>query len=300
MSIEDLNARFGIADVAEFVTGPGGQVQLRVNNNASEALISLHGGQVLSFVPRSSGVDMFFLSTKALYAEGKAIKGGVPLCWPWFGADPENRGRPAHGFARNTVWQVASVEACSSHLSRVVLQLNDNAQTRTLWPYSFTVDLAIEIGESLDLTLTTYNTGDSVFSITQALHTYFSVDAIEQVSVTGLDGLDYLDKVLGFAEQRQTGEVRFAAEVDRIYQGVTGDLTIDDRAGDRRIRISSRNSHTAVVWNPWQEVASRMSDLAPGDYRRFVCVETANAGNEIIDVAPGQAFSLGVRYLGTT
>lgn len=218
MSIEDLNTRFGIAGVAEFITGPGNQVQLRISNDAATALISLHGGQVLSFIPRSSGTDMLFLSTKALYAEGKAIKGGIPVCWPWFGADPEKRGRPAHGFARNTAWQVMSVEARSSHLSRVVLQLRDDAQSRTLWPYPFTLDLAIEIGESLDLTLTTRNTGDSVFPITQALHTYFSVDAIEQVSVTGLDGLDYLDKVLGFAEQRQAGEVGFTAEVDRIYQ----------------------------------------------------------------------------------
>lgn len=296
MSIENLNQRFGIAGVATFNAGPAGQVQLHIRNEAATSLISLHGAQVLSFIPHSSGIDLLFLSDKATYAEDKAIKGGIPVCWPWFGADPEDRGRPAHGFARTRAWQLKSLEAPASTLTRVVLQLKDDAQSHTLWPYPFVVELTIEIGETLDLALTTYNTGESAFAITQALHTYFSVGAIGNVGVTGLDGLAYLDKVLAFAERRQAGEIQFDSEVDRIYQGVANNLLIHDRARERKVRVAAHNSHTAIVWNPWREVSAAMSDLAATDYQRFVCVETANAANEIISIAPGESYSLGVCY----
>ncbi|MCB1722786.1 MAG: D-hexose-6-phosphate mutarotase [Gammaproteobacteria bacterium] len=296
MSVEDLNQAFAIAGVAEFARGPGGLPQLNVTNSSAQAVISLHGGQVLSFVPRSSGTDLLFLSTRAHYAVDKAIKGGIPLCWPWFGADPEKRGRPAHGFARTSAWSVQSVSASGPGHTQVVLELRDDATTRALWPHRFELELVIEVSDELSVALHTRNTGDATFPVTQALHTYFGVGQIDTVTVTGLEGLAYLDKVQGFSEHCQGGPVTFAGEVDRIYQGVAGDLQIHDQTRGRIVQISAGNSHTAVVWNPWSAVNATMSDLEPEDFRRFVCVETANAGNEIICVAPGAACSLSARY----
>jgi glucose-6-phosphate 1-epimerase len=144
--------------------------------------------------------------------------------------------------------------------------------------------------------LITQNTGNQAFEITQALHTYFKVGDIKQVSVQGLDGCPYLDKVDGGAEKQQTGEITISEEVDRVYTNVPARLVIDDAALGRQIQIQSTGSKTAIVWNPWSEISAKMADLGDQDYERFVCVETANAADDIITVKPGETVQLTAQY----
>lgn len=297
MTIEQLNAQFGITDQLKFVVGKGGLPMILVNSIKAKALISIHAGQVLSFKPSNESEDVMFLSEKAYYQDGKAIKGGAPICWPWFGADPEGKGRPGHGFMRNRPWNVVTTEALGDADIKVTLGLDDTPETQAIWPHAFNLWQEIIIGDSLNLSLITRNTGTEKFSITQAFHTYFKIGDISRVKVLGLAGCDYLDKVGGSSVQKhQSGDVTIDAEVDRIYLNVANTLTIDDGALKRRIQITSQGSKTAVVWNPWEKIAKEMADLEDSDYQRLLCVETTNAADDVVEVAPGGECQLTANY----
>lgn len=295
MDIATLNTRLGRGDRIAFEAGRGGLPMLRIHNAAASALISLYGGQVLSYRPHADD-DLLFLSELAFYEEGRAIKGGIPICWPWFGADPEGRGRPAHGFARNRLWTAVAAEEPTEGLTRVVLRLQDDAESQALWPHAFELTLEVEIGSTLVVRLATRNTGREAITITQALHTYLAVRDIGQVRVTGLDGCEYLDKVLGLSRHHQQGPIAFTGEVDRIVLATPSRCAVDDAASPRRVLIDADGSQTTVVWNPWQEIAAASADLADDDYRRFVCVETANAADEVITLASGATHRMAAEY----
>ncbi len=296
MSIEQLNEKYAIEGQLEFVEGKGGLALARVDNGRASALISVYAGQVLSFRPAGHPADLLFVSEEAYYQEGKAIKGGIPICWPWFGPDPDDRGRAAHGFVRNRYWDVRASESLADGDTRITLGLADNEETRNIWQGAFDLSLAVTVGNDLKAELVTRNTGDEPFIITQALHSYFNVGAIEKVAVHGLEGSKYLDKAGDGSCKTQSGAIVFEAEVDRIYLDVKPELVIRDEALGRRIVITSSGSNTAVVWNPWADIAASMGDLRDDDYRRFVCVETANAANDMIEVKPGAEYRLGVNF----
>lgn len=296
MHPDTLNARYALGDRLKFVTGHGGLLNAVIDNDLAVATISLYAGQVLSWRPKSTPHDVLFLSEKAWYAAGKAIKGGIPVCWPWFGPDPQGQGRPAHGFARTSEWDVAGTAQLENGTTRLVLVLSLNQETRALWPGEIEARLEIDIGDTLRLALTTHNGAATPVEVSQALHTYFAVGDIAQTTVRGLDGTTYLDKVDGGKEKVQSGDLAITTEVDRIYTGVNRDLEIHDAACRRVIHIRAEGSHSAVVWNPWQAIAARMADLDDADYLRMLCVETANAGPDVINLPGGGRHTLVAEY----
>lgn len=296
MNTEQLNTEYAIPGQLKFIQGGGGLPFIEVTTANSSALISVYAGQVLSFRPAGEVDDLMFLSEKAYYQTGKAIKGGAPVCWPWFGADPQGLGRPAHGFVRNRMWNVVATEITVSGSIRVILGLEDTPETIEIWPQSFTLMLEITVGRSLNLELVTRNTGAQLFPVTQAFHTYFKVGDISQVSVSGLEDTDYIDKVDNSALKKQIGPVVINEEVDRIYLGVRDELVINDIALNRRIRIRSGGSKTAVVWNPWAKISADMADLQDNDYRNLLCAETTNAATDVVEVSPGRESRLVVNY----
>lgn len=287
---------YEIENELQFVEIEHGFTYIEINNAKAHATISTYSGQVLSFRPKSQKDDLLFVSDKAYYEDGKAIKGGIPVCWPWFGADPEDRGGPAHGFVRNRQWEVTGSESLVDGSTKVVMGMADSDVTREIWPHPFKLSIEITVGDSLKVALVTQNTGNESVTISQALHTYFYVGDIGEVRVQGLDGIEYLDKVDEYAEKTQSGSVTIDGEVDRIYTGVTGELVIDDESLGRKIRIASRGCSTAVVWNPWIEIAASMGDLNDDDYRKMICVETANAGPETVEIAAGSEYRLEAEY----
>ncbi len=296
MSIDQLNTDYGIAGHLTFASGNGGFPMIHIDNGQAKALISVYSGQVLSFQPATETADLIFLSDKAYYAEGKAIKGGVPICWPWFGPDPEGLGRPAHGFVRNRLWNVVNTETTPDGATQVTLGLKDTEETRAIWPQAFELAIVITIGTTLTVELITRNLGDKAFPLTQAFHTYFLVGDINRVQVLGLENSQYLDKVDGGVEKTQVGAVVAVGEVDRIYFDVTNEFVIDDSALNRRIRIKSSGSKSAVVWNPWVTISKNMADLEDTDYQRLICVETTNAATDIVEVPAHGEFSLQAIY----
>lgn len=296
MNIEQLNNDHGIAGQLKFIEGNGGLPMIKINHSKANALISIHAGQVLSFQPVNEPEDLMFLSEKAYYQSGKAIKGGAPVCWPWFGPDPEDLGRPGHGFVRNRAWNVISTATTTDGDIIVTLGLENTVETEGIWPNSFVLTQEITIGESLNLALITHNTGNKAFPITQAFHTYFKIGDINQVSVLGLEDCHYIDKTDNSADKQQVGAISINGEVDRIYLDVKDQMVIDDAALKRRIRITSKGNKTAVVWNPWAKISSEMADLQDNDYQRLLCVETTNAATDIVQVEPGTSCQLVANY----
>lgn len=298
MDIDTLNAEYGIPGTLRLTPGRGGLPMIEIESALASALISLHAGQVLSYRPASAAQDLLFLSERAYFEPGKAIKGGVPICWPWFGADPEGRGRPAHGFVRSMPWTLLATRSLESGAIRVTLGIAHDEATRALWSHRFNLALEVTVGESLGVELITRNLEDRPFTITQALHTYFHVGDATRARVLGLAGCPYIDKsAMGYdAVITQEGPVTISGEVNRIYQSVPEVLHVEDPALGRRLRIQSRNSATCIVWNPWVETARAMADLDDEDYRIMLCVETANAADEVVEVPPGGEARLAADY----
>jgi glucose-6-phosphate 1-epimerase len=296
MNIEQLNSDYEIRDQLEFVETEHGFVLCEINNAMAHATICTYSGQVLSYRPKTEAEDLLFVSESAYYETGKAIKGGVPVCWPWFGPDPEQQGRPAHGFVRNRQWYVLGTESLPSGATLLRLGLADSDETHQIWPHSFHLSIDITVGKTLKIELVTQNSGNEDVTISQALHTYFRVGDISKVKVLGLEDRGYLDKVGGGEVRTQSGPVTISGEVDRIYLDVPAELVIDDAALGRKIHIKSDGCSTAVVWNPWIKVAKAMADLGDDDYKNLLCVETANAGPETVEVPAGGEYSLTAEY----
>ena len=296
MTVEQLNEDFGISGQVKVAEGKGGFPVVEISNENANAKISVYAAQVLSFKPVGETEDMMFVSEKAYYETGKATKGGIPICWPWFGPDPEGLGRASHGFVRDRLWTLLSVEAVSAGETKVRLGVTASEETEEIWPESFELVIEIVVGAELTVTLITENTGDRAFSITQAFHAYFTIGDVNKVRVLGLEGASYLDKVDGGAQKTQDGGLTVSGEVDRVYTGVGPELVIDDAALGRRIRISTAGSHTAIVWNPWKEISLKMADLSEQSYQHFICVEAANAADEVIEVLPGAEYRMQAVY----
>jgi glucose-6-phosphate 1-epimerase len=288
---QELDARFGVPGHIRFAAGQGGLTVAEISNAHANAAVALHGGHVLAFQPRGQA-PVLWVSRHAVYAPAMPIRGGIPICWPWFGPHPEDASKPAHGFARTRPWRVLETGGAPGGATTIRLGLTDDEATRALWPHPFELELALVVGARLGVTLTARNTGESAFTCGGALHSYFAVGDPAAITIVGLDGRDYLDKVDGGARKRQHGEVTIAGETDRVYLDTEETCTIVDPALGRRIAVVKSGSRTTVVWNPGAEKARRLQDFGDDEYREMVCVETANAGPDTVTLQPGASHRL--------
>ena len=290
-----LNARFGLSGQLVFREGSGGLAVVEVANNHGSATIALQGAQVMTWAPRGQA-PVIWLSRAAKFAPGKSIRGGVPVCWPWFGPHATDASLPAHGFARTVPWEVIGTQAMTDGGTRIDFRLIKSDATRALWPHSSQLECHVTVGAALEIDLVTRNTDRIAVTIGDALHTYFEVGDIRQVTIQGLEGCPYLDKMDGGQRKQQTGPVTIGAETDRIYLNSTADCLIDDPGLKRRVRIRKRGSRSTVVWNPWIEKSTKMGDFGENGYLNMVCVESANAADDVVTIAPGGEHHLWVRY----
>jgi glucose-6-phosphate 1-epimerase len=284
--IDALNRRFGVPDVVEVVAGNGGLAKVRVTAAAGAADVYLHGAQVTSWRP-ADGEEVLFLSERSNWQDGHAIRGGVPVCFPWFRAKADDPAAPAHGFVRTKEWQLESVKADGESVI-VTCATEDDASTRRWWPHAFRLVLRLSIGQVLRMELKVTNTGESPFRFEEALHTYFRVGAAEKVSVRGLDQVSYLDNVDGNRRKTQSGDVTFTAKTDNAYVDVDSAADLIDPAGRRTVRTEKVNSATTVVWNPWQDGAASLSDLGHNEWRQFACVEASNILGAAVSLGAGE------------
>ena len=288
-SLDMLNQHFGLPGALHFVNGSGDLPVAEIQTPLASARVALQGAHLLAWQP-AGAAPVIWLSQAAIFAPGQPVRGGVPVCWPWFGA---REGMPMHGFVRTRLWQVRETSLDAGGQVVIRLGLQDNADTRALWDFAFDLELVFTVGATLGMSLISRNTGDQPFTLTDALHTYFCVADIERIAVQGLNGCDYLDKVQAFARARQSGPVEFTGETDRIYIATTADCVIEDRVAQRSIRVSKSGSSSTVVWNPWRDKV--FADMAAGEYQQMLCVETCNAGPDQITLAPGQSHTLSAR-----
>lgn len=291
--IEGLNRRFGIEGLARVVAGKGELPMVQIASSLGSAEMYLHGAHVASWRPAGEE-DVLFVSEHSEWASGKAIRGGIPICLPWFGPKADDPAAPKHGFARTREWRLDSLTALDDDGVSLVCVLKDDASTHALWPHPFCAAYRVTVGRSLRLELTVINTGPSALRFEEALHTYFRVGNVEQVRVQGLDGTAYLDKNDEFREKLQADELRFQGPVDRVYLQATGPTEAIDPSMHRRLRTEKLNSATTVVWNPWEQGAEAIADFGNDEWRKMVCVEASNVGDAAILLEPGGEHSLRV------
>jgi len=296
LDVAALNAQFGIPGQVSFREQCPDFVVVDVTNTQAMATIALQGAQLLTWAPRGQPA-VVWQSPEARFVNGKSVRGGVPVCWPWFGPHPSEAALPAHGCARTVPWEItASAARESAGATHLEFRFPHSDATRKLWPHASELELHIDVGAALEMELITRNTGTQAFTLGQALHTYFAVGDIRQVEVQGLDGCSCIDKVGPEQRRLQLGPVTFSGETDRIYVDTEADCLIDDPVLQRRVRVSKRGSRSTVVWNPWIDKADRLGDMGEEGYLHMLCVESTNAADDVVSVAAGGEYRLGVRY----
>jgi D-hexose-6-phosphate mutarotase len=301
---QELNERFALPGALAFNVGPGGLLFADVHGTLADATVCLQGAHLLHWRPRSQRTPVIWISGAAQYTAGKSIRGGMPICWPWFGPHVSDRTLPNHGFVRTTPWSVCASHPMEDGAIQLCLELSDSASTRAFWPHRFHLRLDLTIGEELSGVLTSTNCGTADFLLGEALHTYFELGDVATARVLGLEGCDFSDTADGATRKRQAGPIGFGAEVDRVYLATATDCTIVDPALQRRIHIAKSGSRSTVVWNPGPQKAAAIGDLGPRTpradgrpgWREMLCVESANALTDTVLLAPGAAHCLEVHY----
>jgi len=270
---------------------------LEIRHPLFTADLLLQGAQLISYAPEGEQ-NWLWLSELAEYKSGKSLRGGIPVCWPWFGNTDKNppavqaqikdiNSASAHGFARERDWHITELEEDDESIL-VILTLTDC--THSLWRSSLSVEAEFRFtGSCLSLTLTTENIDEKTVSFSQALHTYFPTADISKTRVAGFDGTTYIDTLDNWQEKQQRGDIEFREETDRIYYA---EEPVTLQTPGYQLELNTQGSSSAVVWNPWIEKAKALSQFADDAYQRMFCVETANAAADAITLAAGESHSL--------
>jgi len=251
-----------------------------------------HGAHITHWQPLGHQ-PVLHTSGAAIFAPGKPIRGGVPICHPWFG--PATLGpragdtfAPAHGIVRTLPWNCENTKQHPNGGVTITLALVSDDITRPQWPFDFTLRLQATFGRTLVMELETTNTGPSAMPLEEALHTYLAVGDVRQIKIEGLDGAEYLDKTDKLARKPQSGAISFAAETDRAYLNTTTTCRLDDPVLRRTITVAKAGSNSTVVWNPEAGRAAHLTDIGQGEWPLFACIETANISENRLNLAPGE------------
>ena len=282
----ELDRRFEIPGAVQLVEGNGGLPKVRITSGEAAGEIYLHGAHVTSWTP-AGGEEALFVSSQSHWEDGRAIRGGVPICFPWFGGKPDDPKAPAHGFVRTKAWELESISQTGDAVT-VALFTESDESTRKWWTGDFRLVHRATFGEELSLELVVTNTGKTPLRFEEALHAYLRVGNIENARVRGLDSVHYIDKTDSNRRKLQQGEIVIAAETDRVYLDTSGAIELDDPVLRRRILVTKEHSRTTVVWNPWIEKARAFPDLAADEWKEMICVETSNVSEFAVDLAPGE------------
>ena len=275
----------------------------RIRHGQAELLVAQQGAHILSY-QLAGHPPLIWLNDEAVFKTGKSIRAGVPVCWPWFGnfeRNPQsvkamrvsNQAPTAHGLVRAMDWELGGIEAEGESLNiEFLLPCPDGGLPG--WPHQVDLKLSIRLDDQLHIQLISHNRGAETVTISQALHSYFAVSDARNVHVEGVDGLSYIETLEDWATKKQSGDLRFTGETDRIYLDAPPLLSIVDPAWERRIELTSTGSRSAVIWNPWIDRAAAFSDMADDGWQRMLCIETANVLGDVVSLAPGATHTLGV------
>jgi len=285
-AVEELEPRFGIPGVAKLCAGNGGLPRVLITGSHSEGEMYLHGAQVTSWKPAGND-EVLFVSTESRWQEGHAIRGGIPICFPWFRAKADDPKAPAHGFVRTRGWQFESVATDRAAVS-VSMSTQSDEETRHWWPADFHLTYRVTFGAELTLELVCSNTGKTAFRFEEALHTYNRVADVANVRLQGLDAVHFLDNNESNTEKLQHGDVKIASSTDNAFLGTQNSVGLIDPGLGRHIELEKTNSLTTVVWNPWRQGGARLADLGDEEWTQFLCVEASNILSASVRLAPGE------------
>lgn len=287
---------FTIPGLLHFEADEHGMIRAQVTSQKCRATVYLHGAHVTHWQP-SGAKPVLFLSRCAEFAPGRAIRGGVPIIFPWFGADAEDANAPAHGWARLSEWQVESAREVDGDIELVFrLDAEDSAAKNWETHGHSTLRYRVRAGTTLCLELEAENRGAQPILFEEALHTYFAVGDIHQTAVAGLGGASYIDKLDGGAEKVEPdAPLRIEGETDRIYREAAPALMIHDSANQRYIYIEKESSGSTVLWNPWIAKAAAMADFGDEEWTSMLCIETANIGKNKVMLLPREKLTMATR-----
>lgn len=297
MDFNTLRDKFHQPGVVDIVPGDGGLTKLSVTSSHASAEIYLHGAHVTQFTPKGEP-PLLFMSRRSFFEPGKPIRGGVPLIFPWFGPNLADPSLPPHGFIRNRTWQLASADRREDGAVVINLTMLPDARSREAWPREFVLSFRVTVGRTLEMSLNVQNTCDKPFRFEAAFHTYLAVSDVRNVSIEGLSGRDYLDRMDHASRKTQTeSPFHLIGETDRVYLNTPDTVIVTDPAGSpakgpRMIAVSKQRSSSTVVWNPWIAKAAAMADFGDDEWASMLCIETANAADNALSLEPGASHTM--------
>lgn len=262
-----------------------------VANSACTGEVYDQGAQVTRWAPIGNE-PVLYVSTALALAPGRSIRAGVPVCWPWFGPGRGGGMEPMHGFVRTADWDLVD-RTDGEDATTLTHRITSDRASSPHWPYPYAAELTARLARTLEISLTTTNTGDAPFDVEEALHAYLVVGDVEQVTIEGLDGKSFFDKVTG-TERVQQGTLGFTGETDAVFR-TSDPVTLHDPALGRHLVVSTAGSSNVVVWNPWRDKAAEVPDIGDDDWRHFVCIEGANAFENAVRLGPGESHTMTYR-----
>jgi glucose-6-phosphate 1-epimerase len=279
-----------LPESAKLAEGKGQLPMVKITAAEASGEMYLHGATVTSWKPRGSE-EAIFVSAQSRWDHEHAIRGGVPICFPWFGAKADDAKAPAHGCVRAKAWQLESVKEAGGAVT-VSMATESDAETKRWWAPDFRLVHRATFGRELTLELEMTNTGKAPLRFEEALHTYHPVGAIENARVRGLERVEYVDKTDTGKRKTQAGEIAIVSETDRVYLNTTGAVELVDEAMNRIIRLTKENSRATVVWNPWIQKSKGMADFGDDEWKQMICLETGNVGEYAIVLSPGEQHTM--------
>jgi len=290
MDLAQLNEHFGLPGVLAFDAAPSGLIKVEITTPQANATVYLQGAHLTAWKPAGQQ-PVIFTSRKTELALGKAIRGGIPVCFPWFAARHDGKTGPSHGFGRIQDWTLAFAALAGDDL-HLTFTLGPTDMSRGLGFDHFRLAYQLIIGRTLTMQLTVANDGASPLVFEEALQTYYKVADVHEINVTGLEDVTYLDKNDLMQAKKQDGAISITGPTDRVYLNTTTTCVIHDTVSKRRIHVAKTNSNATVVWNPWESGAKKLADMDPTEWREFVAVETVNAAVDTITLAPGASHTM--------
>lgn len=281
--INALNRKYGAPGRIAFRLSRHGMPEAVLVNGYGSCEISLYGGQVLDYRP-TGHAPVLFTSKASFHESGRQIRGGIPLCWPWFGTPP-GQGLPRHGFARLQSWEVLS-SSYGSEQSEITIGLRDSECSRKLWPHRFELVQKITLSDNLAVEVSSFNPGEQPFEISQSIHPYFKIRDIGRISVSGLEGCSYTDLLTGEKRRRQEPPT-INSETYEIYDAQDHALAIRDEGLGRDILMTYGGMDKVILWNPWREKARTLEDFGDEEYTGMITAAPATLPEEPTVVQPG-------------
>lgn len=289
LDIDELDEKFSIEGEIGFAELENDLIFITVSNKHADADICLYGAHVTSFRPHNS-MEILWMSPDSSFEVGKAIRGGIPVCFPWFGPHKTDPEKPQHGFGRLMYWDVLEAKTIPSGETMIRMQLSSSEETKAYWPHDFRAEMVITVGQTLTVTLKVTNTSANAFEYSCALHTYYYLSALENLTIEGLKGTTYYNQLNGGYDIQEEEILQIQEPTTRHYLNTEKQVIVADSIFRRRIRVEKSGSKVTTVWNPGEETCAKIGDLPNDAWETFVCVEATNAFEYPVQLAPGESF----------